>query len=61
MGEPVTRCPACGSELEWTGKDTMSGREIREWRCPKCGKEGISDMGKALWQALSDEEGPPVK
>ena len=35
-------------------KDTMSGRDMRTYRCDHCEKEHIVDFGTALWKALSD-------
>ena len=35
-------------------KNTFTGREFREYRCVKCGKEVVEDRGVALWQVLHD-------
>ncbi len=36
------------------GKDTSSGRDIREYECSKCGHCDWEDQGEALWQILSN-------
>lgn len=48
-------CPECGGELKLEEKDTSSGRDIREYRCAKCGKAVAVDGGAAVWKALHDE------
>ena len=35
-------------------KTTFTGRDMREYQCPKCGRREILDCGKALWQILSE-------
>jgi hypothetical protein len=35
-------------------KSTMSGRDMRTYRCDRCCQEHIVDCGVALWKALSD-------
>lgn len=40
--------------MDLVEKDTSSGRDIREYRCPQCGFETVEDRGKALWEILSD-------
>jgi DNA-directed RNA polymerase subunit RPC12/RpoP len=47
-------CTKCGSTMDFTGKDTFSGREIREYRCAACGHNDWEDTGKALWAILHD-------
>ncbi len=48
-------CPDCKIEMKYEGKDTFSGNEIREYRCPKCGKTIEIDGGKALWKILEED------
>jgi len=48
------KCACCGAEMNQTEKDTSSGRDIREYECPECGHPDWEDLGKALWQILSD-------
>jgi transcription initiation factor IIE alpha subunit len=47
-------CPDCGGDLRFVDKHTFTGREFREYRCEKCGKEVVEDRGEALWQVLHD-------
>jgi hypothetical protein len=35
-------------------KCTMSGRDMRIYRCDHCQEEHVVDYGIALWQAMSD-------
>jgi DNA-directed RNA polymerase subunit RPC12/RpoP len=49
-------CLNCGSEMEMVEKSTVTGRDMREYRCTKCGKSEIVDRGIALWQAISDAD-----
>jgi DNA-directed RNA polymerase subunit RPC12/RpoP len=53
--EFLMKCQRCGAAMNQAGKDTFSGRDIREYECPKCGHSDWEDQGKALWQILSDE------
>ncbi len=53
MSEPT--CPDCKIGMKFEGKDTFSGTEIREYRCPKCRKTTEVRGGKALWQILEDD------
>jgi hypothetical protein len=47
-------CTKCGAAMAETGKDTFSGREIREYACRSCGHTDWEDCGVALWQVLHD-------
>jgi Zn-finger nucleic acid-binding protein len=49
-----TTCPECRVEMEQIEKTTFTGREIREYQCPKCKRTLILDCGEALWKILSD-------
>lgn len=49
-----TTCADCGIEMEQIEKTTFTGREIREYQCPKCKRTLILDCGEALWKILSD-------
>jgi DNA-directed RNA polymerase subunit RPC12/RpoP len=51
---PDKICERCGGALRFTGKDTFSGREMREYECVKCGKTVSEDCGRALWEILSE-------
>ena len=49
-----TTCPDCGIEMDQIEKTTFTGRDMREFQCPKCGRKQIVDFGKALWKILSE-------
>jgi transposase-like protein len=49
-----TNCPKCGKEMIRVDKSTMSGRDMRTYRCDHCQEEHIVDFGPALWKVLSD-------
>jgi transposase-like protein len=49
-----TTCPDCRVEMEQIEKNTFTGRDMREYECPKCGRTQIIDCGEALWQILSE-------
>ena len=49
----------CGTAMYFVAKDTFSGDEIREYRCPQCGHEDFERGGPALWWVMEqnkDEE-----
>ena len=50
------RCPRCGGRTRMTEKDTMSGRDMREYGCDACGWTHVFEFGVALWQRLSDAD-----
>lgn len=56
-----TICPNCAVEMEQIEKTTFTGRELREYECPKCGQTKILDCGKALWEILSEANRPDPK
>jgi hypothetical protein len=47
-------CPKCGKEMTRLEKSTMSGRDMRTYRCDDCHEEHVVDYGIALWKAMSD-------
>ena len=49
-----TTCPDCAVEMDQIERTTFTGRDMREFQCPKCGRKQIFDFGKALWQILSE-------
>jgi Zn-finger nucleic acid-binding protein len=49
-----TLCPDCKVEMDQIDKTTFTGRDMREYQCPKCGRKQILDRGKALWEILSE-------
>ncbi|MGC2695984.1 MAG: hypothetical protein WA738_09350 [Candidatus Angelobacter sp.] len=56
-----TTCPVCLLEMEQIEKTTFSGRDMREYQCPQCGRKQIVDRGKALWEVLSEANEEPGK
>jgi predicted RNA-binding Zn-ribbon protein involved in translation (DUF1610 family) len=50
----LTQCPKCGREMIRIDKSTMSGRDMRTYRCDHCQEEQIVDYGIALWKVMSD-------
>jgi hypothetical protein len=51
---PDTTCPECAIEMVQIEKTTFTGRDMREYQCPKCGRTQIIDNRKALWAILSE-------
>jgi ssDNA-binding Zn-finger/Zn-ribbon topoisomerase 1 len=51
---PDTACPDCAIEMVQIEKTTFTGRDMREYQCPKCRRTQIIDNGKALWGILSE-------
>jgi len=50
----LSDCPDCGREMTMIDKSTMSGDDMRTYRCERCRKEHIVNYGVALWKVLSD-------
>jgi predicted RNA-binding Zn-ribbon protein involved in translation (DUF1610 family) len=50
----LTDCPKCGREMDMIDKSTMSGDDMRTYRCEHCQEEHIVNYGVALWKVLSD-------
>ena len=50
----LTTCPKCGDEMTRIDKSTMTGNDMRTYRCDRCGEERVVDFGPALWKVLSD-------
>jgi hypothetical protein len=50
----LTDCPKCGREMDMIDKSTMSGDDMRTYRCERCQEEHIVNYGVALWKVLSD-------
>jgi DNA-directed RNA polymerase subunit RPC12/RpoP len=48
-------CTQCGEPMRMTDKNTFTGRDIREYKCDRCGHEDWEDRGTALWQILHDD------
>jgi DNA-directed RNA polymerase subunit M/transcription elongation factor TFIIS len=48
-------CPKCGETMDLLEKDTSSGRDIREYKCSRCGYSDWEDRGPALWKILHDD------
>jgi predicted RNA-binding Zn-ribbon protein involved in translation (DUF1610 family) len=53
-----TSCPDCGVEMDQIERTTFTGRDMREFQCPKCKRTQIVDFGEALWKVLSDARHP---
>ena len=49
-----TICSDCGIEMQLIERTTFTGRDMREFECPRCGHKQIIDCGKALWKLLSE-------
>jgi predicted RNA-binding Zn-ribbon protein involved in translation (DUF1610 family) len=52
------RCPQCGARTRMIEKNTMTGRDLREYGCEACGWTHVFDFGVALWKRLADEDEP---
>jgi hypothetical protein len=50
----LTERPKCGKEMVLIDKTTMTGNDMRTYRCETCEEEHVVNFGKALWQILSD-------
>jgi transposase-like protein len=59
MATSETTCPDCGIEMDQIEKTTFTGRDMREFQCPRCKRTQIVDYGEALWKILSDANKPP--
>ncbi|MDE1986930.1 MAG: hypothetical protein KGL29_04620 [Alphaproteobacteria bacterium] len=53
----LTDCPKCGKDMRMVDKSTMSGNDMRTYRCDDCQEEHIMNFGTALWKVLSDARG----
>ena len=49
-----TACPSCGREMDQIERSSMTGNDMRTYRCEACGQEHILNFGTALWKILSD-------
>jgi len=49
-----TQCSVCGREMELVERTTMTGNDMRTYRCEHCKREEIVNFGTALWKVLSD-------
>jgi predicted RNA-binding Zn-ribbon protein involved in translation (DUF1610 family) len=50
----LTKCPKCGREMRLVDRSSMSGDDMRTYRCDRCQEEHILDFGTARWKVLSD-------
>ncbi|MBI3675062.1 MAG: hypothetical protein HY243_00390 [Proteobacteria bacterium] len=50
----LTECPKCGKEMVLIEKTTMTGNDMRTYRCEDCREEHVVNFGTALWKILSD-------
>lgn len=46
------KCPDCGRPMEAKGKDSSSGRDVREYYCGRCGLIAFIDEGVAWWRII---------
>ena len=53
-GSVADGLPQCGREMILIDRSTMSGDDMRTYRCDRCKKEHIVDFGTATWKVLSD-------
>ncbi len=49
-----TDCPKSGKAMRLVERSSMSGDDMRTYRCDDCAKEHIMNFGTALWKILSD-------
>jgi predicted RNA-binding Zn-ribbon protein involved in translation (DUF1610 family) len=54
----LTKCPKCGREMRLVDRSSMSGDDMRTYRCGHCQEEHILDFGTARWKVLSDARKP---
>jgi predicted RNA-binding Zn-ribbon protein involved in translation (DUF1610 family) len=54
----LTKCPKCGREMRLVDRSSMSGDDMRTYRCGHCQEEHILDFGTARWKILSDAGKP---
>ena len=52
------KCPDCGKNMILLEKNTMSGEDLRTYRCDPCDKEHDINRGTALWKLMSDANKP---
>ena len=50
----LTKCPKCGAEMRLVDRSSMSGDDMRSYRCDNCEEEHIRDFGTAAWKRFSD-------
>jgi len=50
----LTQCSVCRREMELIERTTMTGDDMRTYRCAHCDREEIVNFGPALWKVLSD-------
>jgi transposase-like protein len=50
----LTTCPKCSREMTLIEKFTMTGDDMRTYRCNHCREEHIVNFGAALWKIMSD-------
>jgi transposase-like protein len=55
------KCPDCGKEMILVEKNTMSGEDLRTYRCNHCDKERDVNRGTALWKLMSDADRPDTE
>jgi transposase-like protein len=60
-GDTSMKCPDCGKSMILVEKCTMSGEDLRTYRCDHCDKEHDVNLGTALWTLMSDANKPDAE
>jgi transposase-like protein len=55
------KCPDCEKTMTLVEKCTMSGEDLRTYRCDHCDKEHDVNRGTALWTLMSDANKPDAE
>lgn len=55
------KCPDCEKEMILVEKNTISGDDLRTYRCNHCDKECDVNRGTALWKLISDANRPDTE
>ena len=50
----LTKCPKCRRETRLVDRSSMSGDDMRTYRCDRCRQDHIVDFGTAVWKIMSD-------
>jgi predicted RNA-binding Zn-ribbon protein involved in translation (DUF1610 family) len=49
----LTQCPTCGREMVLVERSSMTGDDMRTYRCTHCRTEHVRDFGIAAWKLIS--------
>ncbi len=47
-------CPRCGRKMHLEDRSSITGDDMRTYRCDRCNKSRIVNFGTATWKKLSD-------